>query len=213
MISITTAVKEVLEMDDLANNALKLGILNYSSYARRIQSKVESITKKTVKVRSIIVALTRTNKGIESLEILSPKISNLSIHTSLQEVTYTKTDENVDKVRQIYKELIDVNNTSSYLAITQSTGEITIVGDSQTVNAIKSQLKIKPVFEVQEIVGVTIRFPMEYLSIPNVIYEFMKKLATKRINIIEVISTTTELTFIIESKDLESTVNQLSKSF
>lgn len=211
MITITSAVREIVEMDELAKSALEAGLLNYSNYARKIQSKVASLAKKPVKLRSIIVALTRIDRSIELQEQLIPKITNLSIHTSLQELTYSRDGINEDILQRIY-EAKDISK-ASYFVVTQSTNEITIVADEDTIDILKKDINIPPIFFTNNLVGVTIKFSIEYIDIPNVIYEFMKKLAVKKINITEVVSTTTELTFIIQSKYLETTVNQLSKSF
>lgn len=43
-------------------------------------------------------------------------------------------------------------------------------------------------------------------------YGLMRRMALKNINLIEVVSTATELTFIIDKKDLQIGLEQLQKS-
>lgn len=214
MINITSVTKEILENDDVAKQALNAGFLNFSAYARKIHKHVEFSTKKLVKERSIVVALTRVSKEIKKEEILEvPKILNLSIHASLQEVTYEKTSVNLQNLNKVYKKLQTLNLESSYFVVTQSNSQITIIADIEIIKIVKEEFKnTKPFFEVCDLAGVSVKFSLKYLQIPNVIYSFIKRLVAKKINIIEVVSTTTELTFIIKSSDVELTVSQLTKN-
>ena len=49
MIKITDTVLDLISADELALEAMRAGLLNYSAYADKIHSQVENLTKKPVK--------------------------------------------------------------------------------------------------------------------------------------------------------------------
>jgi aspartokinase len=211
MISISQQVKKVLEEDQEALMVLNKGFLNFSSYARMIQPQVEELCLKDVKEKSITVALSRIAKEFKKDQRLEPPINikNISMHSNLAELTYERTQETMQKINRIINDLeIDAKN---YLALTRGISEITIIGDQKIIQSFKSKLnQINPIFEKSDLTGVTASFPEEMISIPNVIYRITQKMAVKKINIIEIISTFTELTFIIEKNNSALAIEQLT---
>ncbi len=59
MITVTDATRSILLEDDIALQALHMGLLNLSAYAEQILPAVEEKTIKEVKKGTIVVALTR----------------------------------------------------------------------------------------------------------------------------------------------------------
>jgi aspartokinase len=51
--------------------------------------------------------------------------------------------------------------------------------------------------------AVTVRFGHDVLQIPNVTFEVLKLVALNNINIIEIVSTSQELTLVIDSKNVK----------
>ena len=96
--------------------------------------------------------------------------------------------------------------------MTQGINEITIVAESQVAQVFRSKLKgIHKIYDKDNLVGITAKFKVGNLELPNLIYTLTRRLAFKAINIIEIVSTATELTYIINRKDLEVALNQLQK--
>ncbi len=69
----------------------------------------------------------------------------------------------------------------------------------------------KPIAVFTDLVGITVRFSEKYLAEPNVVYAILSLLAAKRINLIEIVSTYTELTMIIKKEEMEKTIQALNK--
>ncbi|MDP2586682.1 MAG: hypothetical protein Q8P32_02830, partial [Candidatus Komeilibacteria bacterium] len=57
----------------------------------------------------------------------------------------------------------------------------------------------------------TVKFPEEFINLPNMLFAIEKRLAVKKINIIELVSTYTELTFVIDKKDVLPAIAQLER--
>lgn len=211
MYSISEAVEEIIEQDDIAKESLSQGILNLSAYARKIQSKVADETFKPVNEKSIVVSLSRLqHKYSSSAPTVMPKMQTVMAHSDLEEYSIYKTDENMEKLEKLYGK-IDVK-TSEFFTVTQSMTEITIIAEPGLMKIIREALDVsRPIFFKRKLTAVSVKFKKTYLQVPNIISSITKSLAVKNINIIEIVSTATELTFIIDKKDTNLAMSQLSK--
>ncbi|MBD3365993.1 hypothetical protein GF360_01475 [candidate division WWE3 bacterium] len=212
MIKISEIVEEIIKRDDLVIALASRGLLNASAYAREIRPEIEETLMKEVKVGSIVVAVNRYIDTIPPYKVPTENIiQSLAVHSNLEGISYERTEETSRRIRDIYKETNVDNKT--YVTVTQGINEITIVAESSVLAEFKEALKDKKtIYYKEDLVGITVKFDLSCLKIPNVMYGLMRRMALKNINLIEVVSTATELTFIIDKKDLQLGLNQLQKS-
>ncbi|MEN9327510.1 MAG: hypothetical protein RI947_318 [Candidatus Parcubacteria bacterium] len=212
MIKISDAVQEIVDHDGFVQEAIHQGILNISAYAKIIHPLVEDKTMKPVLRGTIVVALSRLIKHKSIFTPLLPhiQISNLSVKSSLCEVTYEKTERNQEKLSVLETSII---SKEEFFAVTEGSSEITIICPANVRTLLLKHFDIKPKAEYADLVAVTVRFSPEYLELPNAIYTLVNALAVKHINIIEVVSTYTELSFIIFKRDMEQTIQALNGYF
>jgi aspartokinase len=212
MIKVSDSVKNILLSDDVALESVRMDFMNYSKYARIIQKEVEEETMKLVDEKTIVITLSRIAYEIQKQEKNREKVKllNLSVHSNLVDLSYNKTPDVMGEINRIYSKI--PNSIESFFTITQGISEVNIIGDCLIVEECKNELiHIKPLFYMKDLAGITGKFSVNYLNIPNVLHEIGKYLAIKNINIIEVVSTTSEINYIIEKKDLEIAVAQLTK--
>jgi hypothetical protein len=213
MITVYEVVTQVLHEDDIALEAARLGILNLSSYAKIIKAAVEEKTMKEVRLGTIVVALSRCIPRL--LEQVPPRIPSLivqdiSIRTPLFELSFEKTADILQKVST----LSHVWLNQGFFTLTEGLGEVTIISDEALRSDIRSHFNTHPKGEYTDLVGITVRFDeQEYLEIPNAIFSLMNALSTKRVNVIEVVSTYTEISFIIRSKEMDLAIAALKPFF
>lgn len=207
---ISTAVEKIIQEDHLAQEALKKDILNLSSYARSIKPQIEDITKKPVQNKSIVVALSRIAKKLPPLPQEPPlRLFSITIHGDLGTVTCSRTEKNIKQIQRIYKKLPEKLQT--YFSITTGTNEITLIAERHLLKIMAQSLQDKvESFLEPGLRGLTVKFPIEYLNRPNVLFALTKKLAVKNINLIEVVSTASEFTFLIKTEDIDTAVKQLN---
>jgi hypothetical protein len=208
MISISRVVEDLVLKDPIALRALQRGIVNFSSYARQIKTEVEHITKKAVDEKSIVMALSRFAK---EKQLTPPEqnfiIDSLSVQTNLHEYTYERTEKGTQLIRGLHKKIFPKKET--FLTVTQGITEVSIIAESKTALEYKKALKdLHLIYENTNLVGVTMKFDLKYLQVPNMMAQLTNKLAIKDINIIEIVSTSTEMTFIIERDSLEDCLQQ-----
>jgi len=63
----------------------------------------------------------------------------------------------------------------------------------------------------KDLVSVSMSFPKDFLYTPGVLYRVVKELEWENINIFEIVSTLTELTFIVNKKDAMKSYGVLSQ--
>lgn len=211
MIKISAIVKEIMDDDDIIKTIASRGVLNSMAYARSIQKEVEDKAMKEVQLGSITAAVNRHIANLTPIHMPSEKdIQQISVQTNLAGITYERSEEISEKIRQIYND-IKVNN-KTYITITQGINEITIIAQDQIINTFRERLKKYPtIYDISNIIGINIKFGIKYMSIPNLFYLLIRKLALKNINIVEIVSTATELTFIINKENLQIALDQLQK--
>lgn len=215
MIKIADVVRDITSSSEIALSGLHVGHLNLSAYAKSIHKEVEERTKKPVRIGSIVIALSRFRKTLTyDNSPFFPKIviEDLSVKSGLVEVAFDKTQTNLGKLKLLYKD--KKFGAGEFFMVTHGTGEISIITLQKAEDhVLKTYHPQKPKAIYRDLVGITIRFDKRYIEIPNVIYTFIRTLALKKINIIEVVSTYTEITFLVRQKDLEKTFILLNSFF
>lgn len=212
MITVKQAVQEIMQSSEYVLEAIRQGVFNRTAFAKKIQKEVEDKTMKKVNVNTIVVTLLRIEKNLEKIPLLQPTvyISDLNIKSPIYEITFEMTSEILKRITELP---ISSYLQSGYFSITQGNREITIICSENLKESVISKLKIKPKSEYKNLTGITVSFSKEYINIPNVIYTILGKLASKRINLTEIVSTYTELTFIFDNKYTQEAVEALKPYF
>ena len=204
MLKISNSVFSIFRASDIARAALQEGILDISAFAEHILPEVEKRTHKKVKKNSISMALYRISKEKEFWP-LKPKISleQVNIKSPLVVVTFEKTKATLNAAAEV----------SRYShSITQGIHEITLLCDEEKYQKIVEVFEVKPKVLLRDCLGVSLAFSEAYLKQPNIIYTILSALAIDRINLLEVVSTSTELTLVIHEDQLSLTL-QVLKNF
>ncbi len=222
MISINDALVEILSQDMETKACFLNETLNLSQYAKSIEHKLDKILWKKSKLPSVVVALYRLQENCkinqETLNIIQPYakpdffISHISTFTNLVEFTLEKNDKtNKNLLKWIQSQHVSYQ---SFLSYTIGQSEITVIASVDLYD----QLQAKKIFEetlytTHNLAAVTIRFGLNVLEIPNVTFEIIKLLAVQNINIVEIVSTSRELTIIVYGQDISKLTSTLQSRF
>ena len=212
MIKVSDVVLELIERDEVALEALRAGLLNLSAYAEKIHRQVENTTKKPVKKGTIVVALSRATKTLSKTTTLLPdvRLTNLSITSSLAILSYEKTPETQRKVSVLHPFTLAIHDMFS---VTEGPAEITIVCSEKAKEKLLKHFGGKPKAQYNDVVAVACELDKKLVDVPNVFYVLFSALAAKRIVILEVVSTFTEITFLVKRDDMEQTLAALNTYF
>jgi aspartokinase len=209
MKKISDAVAEIMEKDYLIRGIAQKGLLNHRAYAKQILPLVEKACFKEVKLGSVTTAVTRYADQLKPIPIPpNEDILRISVQKHLSGLTYERTIETSEKIRNFYREFAD--SPDSYITVTQGVNEITIIANDSIIKKIKTELTgYNTIYDITNIAGISVKFDIKYMEISNLFYALIRKLALRNINIIEIVSTATELTFIIDMDDVQASLEGL----
>ena len=210
MNKVSDIVKTIVDDCEIASNALNDGILNLSAYAKNIHAQVEKRAMKPVKHGTIVAALARYSK--EVVEPFAPEVSlrDISVKSRLTEIAYDQSISNRKRVKELYQS--ELFKEADFLTITQGVRELSIiVNDALTNELMKIFEGETPRITIDNLCALTVSFDNHYIHEPGQTFALVRKLAIKRINIVEIVSTFTELTFILDDKDIELALLQFAK--
>lgn len=204
MSTLASYVREILDESEVALSALLDGVLNLSAFAKKIQPEVARRARRDVSVGTIVVALCRYEPDVRKRGTLCPKvkIETISTRTGLTEITFAKTQATKARLKALHErpELLDAD----VLTITSGVREISLIVPATLTGAVRNVFRgDTPTLILEDLASLTLRFPSKYLHVPNTTYALLRPLALNRINLVEVVSTFTELTLVVASRDLE----------
>lgn len=213
MRTIAASLRSILANHPLELEALHRGHLNRSAFAKSIQDDIQRETLKSVRLGTIVTALGRYAVSSRTQSSLLPpvRISTLSIQSDLMDVSYEKTAELLERIAQIDR--VAARYPRAVFVRTIGVSEVTFVASSEVMSEILTSIPIGPKALYSDLVAITVAFDASYLDTPNTIYTLLTSIASRRINIIEIISTYTELTVVINAQDREECINALELHF
>lgn len=211
MIRVSKVVSEFLSSDEVALEALNNGVLNMTAYARQIRPKIEKRLYRPVQLGTVVTALSRMLVAAKSFPKLKPevKIEDLAIKFPLTELTFERTAKNIKGAAGLPEKY-----GQGFLVITFGIGEISIIFPNEIRTEIARFFNDKPKGQYENLAAVTVRFREDdYVEVPNMIYALVATIASRRINLIEIVSTFTEISFVVRQKDVRETVDVLKDHF
>ncbi|HBB49627.1 TPA: hypothetical protein DEQ22_01495 [Candidatus Nomurabacteria bacterium] len=211
MIKIQSITRDIIMGDLEAYTALTNGYMNMSSYAYHIRPRVESLAKKETTIASLVVSLSRLRKEFKKEKPLihNVAIKNITTKLPLSEIAYGNSDKFIKELELLHKN-ISVSQ-DDFFTITIGTKEIDIICSSNMENKVLTHFKMKPKIINHNLAAVGVSFGPEVFGTPNVFFSLLSVTARARINLEELVSTPTELIFIVNEKDFGKTVALFSE--
>jgi hypothetical protein len=211
MLKISDTVLQVVNEDEITYEAFRQGLLSFNSYARKIKSIVEDRTMKEIKVGTIVVALSRLKNRISDFSPIKPsvKVQNINLKSPLCETTYEKTIENIQSATKLSPYIF---KSDEFFTVTYGVNEITLIYPQMYQEKIQDQFNTKPKGEYNNLGAITVRFSeKDYIEVPNMVHTLVSALAIKRINLIEIVSTFSEISFIVRMNEVNKTIEALQQ--
>jgi len=203
MRKITDELEDIVNSNSLIKFGLHERLLNLSKLAEFLKPIIEARTKKEIKSSSaLVMALSRLQRQkINDLpEIKKFKVFNLSIKSDLATISFSKTNNVLQKMDQIQL-LAQKNN--QYLTQTQGINEVTLICDQALVDGIKKIINEKEKNFSSDLGALGIHYDDEYFNTPGLLYFLIQQVFFQGINIREIISTYTEIIIYVDQKDIK----------
>ncbi|MBI4453356.1 hypothetical protein HY636_01815 [Candidatus Woesearchaeota archaeon] len=202
MVTIARTVEKIVERKPFLQEALVRGVINVAALAEEILPEVETEMKEKVKFGAVMMAIRRLSEKLNKSFIKTAKFdisSDISVKSDLYEITLRKLPSIQAKISKLYDK---INSENDFLTVTQGINEITLITNRRNKTKIRLLFDSKEIkSEVEDIASVTINIPVEAIQTIGLFYIATRALNWENINIIEIVSTFTELTFIIKEED------------
>ncbi|MBU0758062.1 MAG: hypothetical protein KKF44_08375 [Nanoarchaeota archaeon] len=211
-------VKDEIEKDIFILDLLYDGLINVSALARKMLPRIRTRNKKAT-VESISITIKRyisSRKGLDLSKTLKKIISNSQIvmKDNISHLTFSRSEEIVSRLNKISQK-IKWDKDEVFL-INQGPGEITAIIDEYNFNYF-FDIEKKVTEKRDSLVLISIKetpyMDMEKgIDTPGLYAYFINRIARKGINIIEVISTSSQVSFLIDETDFTRAYNTINES-
>lgn len=210
MVSITQATKRLVKENIMLEDYLSRGLINYISLAEALQPKVSGEVGKKVKVSSIAMALRRYSAFAKKsyLKSFSIKNSELTMKSGLCDFVVYKSPSLFAKLKRLYE--ITNHGKGETLNIIHGNILVSIITNEKFIPRLKKIFAEEKIFKLEKnLVSLTVQFGENFIYVPGIDFSLIRELAYENINIIEIISSLIEITFIINKKDASKAYNSL----
>lgn len=210
MVNISHLVKKYMEGSPYLQEFMLRGIIHVPNLAEGIKPYIEKELGK-VKESAIIMALRRYGEQLKKKDIKTKEFkikSDIVMKTNIIDISVQKSPQLFKDLEKLYK-LVNYEK-GDLLNIIHGSNEVTIITNEKFKNKISEILKNEKTLNIEKnLISLSLNYPEEFLYTPGVIFNIIRKLALEGINIFEVVTTRTELTLILNKKDLTKSYNIL----
>jgi len=205
MISTAEVVESLVKASPLLEDGLSRGIISYSALARDLRPQIEEKLLKNVGRGAIVMALKRTSNKLKTKRKVTQNLINLNgitARSNLAELTYLNSDTIIEKHKKVF--LASEKRKDIFCNLSQGVRETMLIVGEDILNEMeKIFADERLVAKIKNLSSITILLTKEIVNIPGVYYSILKLLAWNEINIIDVISTYSELTIVLSNNDVD----------
>ena len=203
MVTISHVVKKLVDDAQYIHECLGKGMLNYAYTAEYLKPKVEVELGKKVKLSAVMMALRRyAEEIVRKYDSKFPfdYRSEVTLKSGMVDIAIQRSQTLFSKLKLLYNstdyEMGDVLN------IIHGNHEISLITSEKNKKKVLKILEQEKVLHVEEgLAQLSLRFPKEYIYTPGIILQLTRVLNWENVNIFEIVSTLTEVNFIISEKE------------
>lgn len=202
MVTVSHVVQDVLKRQVLIQEAINHGIVSYNKLAEMLKPQIEQELGKPVKHSAIVMSLRRSSNKFAKVK--AEPVFSYSIETIKTDISYIVLEESPSLLSQLEKlyRIIDFKK-GGILNIIQGNYEIAIIINSRYKEKVLDMLSEETVLDtVDDLISISLTYSKNFLFTPGILYDVSRFLAWENINAIDIILTKTELSLIIDKKDL-----------
>ena len=204
MVTVSHIVKKIAREQAFIEEALANGIISIANLAEQMLPKIEKELDKKVKLPAVVMALRRYSEEILENRKKTKSFDytgELIIRTNICDFTFVKSTGLMTKLKSIHN-LVNFERGDTLNFIVGNNEVSIVINEKYNDKLVKFLSGEKIINKEEGLVALTIIFKSEeFTETPGVIFNVIRKLAWENINIYEIVSTMTELTFILNKKD------------
>lgn len=202
MVTISHVVQKLVNEKIFILEPLSKGIISPVALAEQLKPRIEDELGKTVKTHAIVMALRRYGDEVRTKhkEVAFDYSSEIILKTDICDIAVKRSPTLLTRLKPLY-DLVDFEK-GDILNIIHGRYEVSVVTNERYLKKAQDLFKKEGVLNVERnLVSLTLTFSSTFLYTQGVIYNVVRALAWENINIFEIVSTNTELTFILNKRD------------
>ncbi len=203
MVTVSAVVKRIVNEKPLLQEGLRQGIISFAALAERIKPQVEQQLGKKINDAAVIMALRRRGESIEASDVKRIRFAphtQLTLKTSLIYFSAKRSGELFRKLEALYKSF-DYESGETFNVI-HGNQEVSIIANDRHEKKIAASIGEEHIStKGKNLVSISMSLEKDFLYTPGVLFAVTRKLYWDNINIFEIVTTATELTFIFQKKD------------
>jgi hypothetical protein len=214
MITVPELTQKHLRETPLLEEALARGIINLSALARDLQPAIEAELGKRVSSAAITMALKRLSPELQRRAKRKPAgtkgMGDLIVRSNLVEFTFRHSDTIWEKQKRLLHRL--ERDREVFLTFTQGVFEVMLIASAGIDRAVLDIFGSESIVShVRDLSAIIIRLSPRTVHIPGVYYSILKQLAWGDVNVIDVVSTFTEFTILLEKQQVDRAFTILTR--
>ena len=204
MVTISHIVKKIASQQPFVEEALGKGIISIANLAEQLIPSIEKELGKKAKQAAVVMALRRYSEEISNhgKKLKSFDFTGeILMKTNICDFTFVKSPSLLTKLRTVHTLVnFEKGDTLNFIL---GNNEVSVITNEKFIDKLTKFMSGEKILNKEKgLVALTIIFTEDdFTHTPGVIFNAVRKLAWENINIYEIISTMTELTFILNKKD------------
>jgi len=212
MVTVSHVVQKIINNRVFVLEAMSKGIISYGSLAKQLKPEIEEELGKEIKLHAVVMALRRYSDSLkkEHKKITFDYSSEIILKTDICDISVLRSPLLFTKLKKIY-DIVDFEK-GDLLNLIHGKSEVSIVTNERYRAKLLDFLKDQKILNVEkDLVSLSLTYPKEFFNTPGVIFNVVRNIAWENINIFEIVSTNSELTFIISKKEAIKSYKALEK--
>ena len=212
MVTASHLVKKIVGENSFLMEAMSRELISYGNLAEQLKPEIEKELGRKIKEPAVIMALRRYAEELQGFDKKVTKFKfegEILMRTNIIDFNVVKSNNMLAKIKNLYS-LIDFEK-GEILNIILGNNEVSIITNEKCEKKLLNFLSGEKILNKEfDLVSLTVSFySKDFIQTPGVIFTAIRKLAWNNINIFEIVSTMTELTFILKKKDSIKAYNSL----
>lgn len=203
MPTVAHIVEKLVREKPFLHEGLRKGIVSHAGLANELLPEIERSMGKDVTFSAVNMAIRRLAERLPDLRIektIFERHSDVTVRSNLVEITLYKTQDVQDGLRGLY-DLVDLRG-GDFLTVTQGLHEVMLITNVRHVDAI---CDVFPENDVRKIIrglaSVTVHITPDAAEVIGMFYLITRELGWENINIVDIVSTYTEMTVLLDERD------------
>jgi len=201
MITISEALQQIVQGNPFLEFGFRHDLFNLTKLARFLRPQVEARTQKDVQETALTMALSRSRRAAApAAEVKTPQIlESITVQSGLAVCTYARSPALHTRLAEVYQR---VHARNEFCNLSLGMRQVTIILDARLIGWLDKAVPQPFLYRNQDVAAVTVRFPEHHIDVPGILYALMQRVTLQNVNIIEISSTYTEITFFVPQADV-----------